>query len=284
MKNETLNALILRHGDRMLRQSGWPDAIDMAPVAPGTVPGWLAACGSLSGTQILTLTEQLCQPLTYGRAALLLASARRLAGTPARLHLFPVQAYPHPERLADCQVIRLPYAQEWLTAAECDDLLAFLKASLTQITEIVRRDTKRIAAALVPSAVPRLMDRRFGDWRLLADEYDHENWLDAGETDRLDQVLDAILVRSARFCPVLLTLVNEREENMEGAGVITDLLRFPGDPVRRWLDRRVLRDVVREARGVSALVCGLCRAFTLARPLQMQGCADAVILARSQCF
>ncbi len=80
MKNETLNALILRHGDRMLRQSGWPDAIDMAPVAPGTVPGWLAACGSLSGTQILTLTEQLCQPLTYGRAALLLASARRLAG------------------------------------------------------------------------------------------------------------------------------------------------------------------------------------------------------------
>jgi hypothetical protein len=54
---------------------------------------------------------------------------------------------------------------------------------------------------------------------LLADEYEHENWLDAGETDRLDQVLDAILVRSARFCPVLLRLVNEREENMEGAGL-----------------------------------------------------------------
>ncbi|HIF5908990.1 hypothetical protein JNS46_26965, partial [Klebsiella pneumoniae] len=148
MKNETLNTLILRHGDRMLRQAGWPDTVDMAPVAPETVPGWLAACGSLSGVEILTLTEQLCQPLTYGRAALLLASARRLAGTPARLHLFPVQAYPHPERLADCQVIRLPYAQEWLTAAECDDLLAFLKASLTQISEIVHRDTKRIAAAL----------------------------------------------------------------------------------------------------------------------------------------
>ena len=150
MKNETLNALILRHGDRMLRQAGWPDAVEMAPVAPETVPGWLAACGSLSGVEILTLTEQLCQPLTYGRAALLLASARRLAGTPARLHLFPVQAHPHPERLADCQVIRLPYAQEWLTAAECDDLLAFLKASLTQISEIVHRDTKRIAAALTP--------------------------------------------------------------------------------------------------------------------------------------
>ncbi|MDX4591017.1 hypothetical protein SGV96_28795, partial [Klebsiella pneumoniae] len=26
----------------MLRQAGWPDTVDMAPVAPETVPGWLA--------------------------------------------------------------------------------------------------------------------------------------------------------------------------------------------------------------------------------------------------
>ncbi len=145
-----------------------PTLLIWRPSPPKPYPAGLPPCGSLSGVEILTLTEQLCQPLTYGRAALLLASARRLAGTPARLHLFPVQAYPHPERLADCQVIRLPYAQEWLTAAECDDLLAFLKASLTQISEIVHRDTKRIAAALTPSVNPRLMDRRIGDWRLLA--------------------------------------------------------------------------------------------------------------------
>ena len=252
MRNDTFNALILRLGDRMLRQAGWPDVIDMAPVAPETVPGWLVACGSLSGAEILTLTEQLCQPLTYGRAALLLASARRLTGTPARLHLFPVQAYPHPERLADCQVIRLPYAQEWLTAAECDDLLAFLKASLTQITEIVRLDAHRLAAALKPSVTSRLMDRRFGDWRVLADEYEHENWLDENDTDVLDAVLDAVLVRGARFCPILLTVVNERREEIEAAGVITDMLRFPGDPARRWLDRRVLREVVSEARATPA--------------------------------
>lgn len=129
-------------------------------------------------------------------------------------------------------------------------MLAFLKASLDQITEIVRRDSRRLAVALKPSAIPRLMERRIGDWRLLADEYDHDNWLDENETMTLDHVLDAILVRSARFCPILLTLVNEREENIEGAGVITDMLRFPGDPVRRWLDRRVLQDVVREARAV----------------------------------
>ncbi|MFM4168337.1 hypothetical protein AB8R50_25360, partial [Klebsiella pneumoniae subsp. ozaenae] len=29
---------MLRHGDRMLRQAGWPDTVDMAPVAPETVP------------------------------------------------------------------------------------------------------------------------------------------------------------------------------------------------------------------------------------------------------
>lgn len=40
--------------------------------------------------------------------------------------------------------------------------------------------------------------------------------------DGLDKVLDAVLVRNARFCPVLLTLVNEPEEEIEAAGVITD--------------------------------------------------------------
>ena len=97
----------------------------------------------------------------------------------------------------------------------------------------------------------RLLEKRIGNWRLLADEYDHENWLDADDGDELDKVLDAILVRNARFCPVLLTLVNEQEEDIEGCAVMTDILRFPGEPVRRWLDRRVLRDVVNEARSLS---------------------------------
>ena len=85
---------------------------------------------------------------------------------------------------------------------------------------------------------------------MLADEYDHDNWLDEDETDRLDKVLDAILIRDARFCPVLLTLVNERDETIRSAGVITDQLRFTDTPVRRWFDRRVLRVVVREARDI----------------------------------
>ena len=248
MRNDTLNALILRHGDRMLKDAGWPPCVDMMQIAPETMPGWSVATGSLDAAQILALVTHLCQPLTYGRAGLLTASARRLAGTPARLYLYPAKGFMPPEKLADAQTLHLPYAQEWLTAAECDDLLAFLKASLTQIAEIVRLDAHRLAAALKPSVTPRLMDRRFGDWRVLADEYEHENWLDENDTDVLDAVLDAVLVRGARFCPILLTVVNERREEIEAAGVITDMLRFPGDPARRWLDRRVLREVVSEAR------------------------------------
>ncbi|EID0396874.1 hypothetical protein LA211_004579, partial [Salmonella enterica] len=73
------------------------------------------------------------------------------------------------------------------------------------------------------------------------------------DEERLDQVLDGILVRGARFCPVLLTLVNESREEIEAAGVMTDLLRFPGEPVRRWFDRRVLRDVLNEVRNTDPI-------------------------------
>ncbi|NMD82227.1 hypothetical protein HG597_24375 [Klebsiella sp. DNRA6] len=48
--------------------------------------------------------------------------------------------------------------------------------------------------------------------------------------------------------------VNEREENIEDAVVITELLRFPSDPVRRWFDRRILREVVKEVRAVNSQV------------------------------
>lgn len=253
MNNDTLNALILRHGENLLRRSGWHETVGVVQMAPQDVPGWLSVCGVLSADEILTLTTRLCQTQNAGLAHLLTASAQWLAGTPARLHLYPTQTYPWPEALPDFTCISLPYAQEWLTKAECDDLLAFLKDFTDRVCEIVRQDAKRIAAALVPSDAPRLMEKRFGDWRLVADEYEHDNWLDSEDGERLDQVLDGILVRDARFCPVLLTLVNESREEIEAAGVMTDLLRFPGEPVRRWFDRRVLRDVLNEVRNTDPI-------------------------------
>ncbi|EAV4655748.1 hypothetical protein H1Z74_004048 [Salmonella enterica] len=253
MKNDTLNALIVRHGENLLHRSGWPETVGVTQVAPDEVPGWLSVCGVLSADEILTLTTRLCQTEMGGRAHLLTASAQRLAGTPARLHLYPAPSYPRPEALPDCTCISLPYAREWLTKTECDDLLAFLKDFTDRVCEIVRQDAHRLAAAMVPSARPRLMEKRFGDWRLVADEYDHENWLDSEDGALLDQVLDGVLVRDARFCPVLLTLVNESREEIEAAGVMTDLLRFPGEPVRRWFDRRVLRDVLNEVRNTDPI-------------------------------
>lgn len=96
MRNNTLSALIVHHGDSLLHRSGWPETVGVTQVAPGVVPGWLAVCGVLSADEILTLVTHLCRSLNYGRAQLLTASAQRLAGTPVRLHLYPVQVYPHP--------------------------------------------------------------------------------------------------------------------------------------------------------------------------------------------
>ncbi|QXD01032.1 hypothetical protein [Klebsiella sp. PL-2018] len=243
MRNDTLNALILRHGDRMLQDAGWPQKISMMQIAPENMPGWLVACGSLDAAQILTLVTHLCQPLTFGKAELLTASARRLAGTPARLHLYPVKRDAPPEHLADAMSLHLPFAEEWLTRAECDDLLAFLRSSIDTICSIARQDAHRLAAALKPSATPRLMERGLGDWRLLADEY-ADDWPPVTDTDRLDAVLDAVLVRGARFCPVLLTLVNEREEEIEAEGFLAHTLIIPGDPARRWFDRAALKNMI----------------------------------------
>ena len=63
MRNDTLNALILRHGDRMLKDTGWPPCVDMMQIAPETMPGWSVATGSLDAAHILALvTHPLRQP------------------------------------------------------------------------------------------------------------------------------------------------------------------------------------------------------------------------------
>lgn len=38
MRN-TLSTLIVRHGDNLLRRSGWPETVGVTQVAPGVVPG-----------------------------------------------------------------------------------------------------------------------------------------------------------------------------------------------------------------------------------------------------
>lgn len=64
----------------------------------------------------------------------------------------------------------------------------------------------------------------------------------------LAAVRDAILNRGARFTSVEMYLVSECVEHILSSGLACDVLRIPDEPPRRWFDRGVLREVVREAR------------------------------------
>lgn len=67
-------------------------------------------------------------------------------------------------------------------------------------------------------------------------------------SENLPVVLDAILNRGARFSSVEMYLVSECVEHILSSGLACDMLRIPDEPPRRWFDRGVLREVVREAR------------------------------------
>lgn len=64
----------------------------------------------------------------------------------------------------------------------------------------------------------------------------------------LAAVLDAIVNRGARFSSVEMYLVSDCIEHILSSGLACDVLRIPDEPPRRWFDRGVLREVVREAR------------------------------------
>ncbi|HCB8130437.1 TPA: hypothetical protein M2P76_005414 [Escherichia coli] len=68
------------------------------------------------------------------------------------------------------------------------------------------------------------------------------------EDENLPVVLDAIVNRGARFSSVKMYLVSECIEHILSSGLACDVLRIPDEPPRRWFDRGVLREVVREAR------------------------------------
>ncbi|HGX7612323.1 TPA: hypothetical protein ACJH83_003991, partial [Shigella sonnei] len=84
-------------------------------------------------------------------------------------------------------------------------------------------------------------------FRLVVKESDHPCWLDEDD-ENLPVVLDAIVNRGARFSSVEMYLVSDCIEHILSSGLACDVLRIPDEPPRRWFDRGVLREVVREAR------------------------------------
>ena len=92
-----------------------------------------------------------------------------------------------------------------------------------------------------------MLTRQTRRFRLVVKESDHPCWLDEDD-ENLPVVLDAIVNRGARFSSVEMYLVSDCIEHILSSGLACDVLRIPDEPPRRWFDRGVLREVVREAR------------------------------------
>ena len=130
-----------------------------------------------------------------------------------------------------------------------DEIKAVLDAVHDAVRSIcyqVAEDARRIRAALTTTG-QTLLTRQTRRFRLVVKESDHPCWLDEDD-ENLPVVLDAIVNRGARFSSVEMYLVSDCIEHILSSGLACDVLRIPDEPPRRWFDRGVLREVVREAR------------------------------------
>ena len=218
-ENTTLNALIYRHARNLLLAQGWPEETDVDQRNP-KYPGWISIYVRLDAPRLATL-------LINRHGGVLpphLASAiQTLTGTGAELVLSGSQWQSLPVLPADETQVSFPYADEWLA-----------------------EDARRIRAALTTSG-QTLLTRQTRRFRLVVKESDHPCWLDEDD-ENLPVVLDAILNRGARFSAVEMYLVSDCIEHILSSGLACDVLRILDEPSRRWFDRGVLREVVREAR------------------------------------
>ena len=233
-ENTTLNALICRHARNLLLAQGWPEETDVDQRNP-KYPGWISIYVVLDAPRLATL-------LINRHGGVLpphLASAiQKLTGTGAELVLSGSQWQSLPVLAADGTQGFLPCAGEWLSVEE-------IRAVRT-VRCRVAEDARRIRAALTTSG-QTLLTRQTRRFRLVVKESDHPCWLDEDD-ENLPVVLDAILNRGARFSAVEMYLVSDCIEHILSSGLACDVLRIPDEPPRRWFDRDVLREVVREAR------------------------------------
>ncbi|HGU0831562.1 TPA: hypothetical protein ACM6YZ_003935 [Escherichia coli] len=237
-ENTTLNALIYRHARNLLLAQGWPEETDVDQRNP-KYPGWISIYVRLDAPRLATLLIN----RHGGVLPPLLASAiHKLTGTGAELVLSGSQWQSLPVLPADGTQVSFPYAGEWLAE---DEIRAVLDAVRT-VSCRVAEDARRIRAALTTTG-QTLLTRQTRRFRLVVKESDPPCWLDEDD-ENLPVVLDAILNRGARFSAVEMYLVSECVEHILASGLACDVLRIPDEPPRRWFDRDVLREVVREAR------------------------------------
>ncbi|EPT0626723.1 hypothetical protein ACVNY3_005027 [Escherichia coli] len=237
-ENTTLNALICRHARNLLLAQGWPEETDVDQRNPNH-PGWISIYVLLDAPRLATLLIN-----RHGGALppLLASAIHKLTGTGAELVLSGSQWQSLPVLPADGTQVSFPYAGEWLAEDEIRAVLDAVRCVSYQVAE----DTRRIRAALTTTG-QTLLTRQTRRFRLVVKESDHPCWLDEDD-ENLPVVLDAILNRGARFSAVEMYLVSDCIEHILSSWLAWDVLRIPDEPPRRWFDRGVLREVVREAR------------------------------------
>ncbi len=110
----------------------------------------------------------------------------------------------------------------------------------------VAEDARRIRAALTTTG-QTLLTRSYAPLSPGREGKAITRWLDEDD-ENLPVVLDAIVNRGARFSSVEMYLVSDCIQHILSSGLACYVLRIPDEPPRRWFDRGVLREVVREAR------------------------------------
>lgn len=230
-ENTTLNALICRHARNLLLAQGWPEETDVDQRNP-KYPGWISIYVRLDAPRLATLLVNRHDGVLPPHLA---SAIQKLTGTGAELVLSGSQWQ-----------VSFPYAGEWLTEDEIRAVLDAVRDAVCSVSCRVAEDARRIRAALTTSG-QTLLTRQTRRFRLVVKESDHPCWLDEDD-ENLPVVLDAIVNRGARFSSVEMYLVSECVEHILSSGLACDVLRIPDEPPRRWFDRGVLREVVREAR------------------------------------
>lgn len=240
--NETLNALICRHARSLLLAQGWPEETDVDQRNPN-YPGWISIYVRLDAPRLATLLVNRHDGVLPPHLA---SAIQKLTGTGAELVLSGSQWQSLPVLPADGTQVSFSYAGEWLTEDEIRAVLDAMRDAVCSVSCRVAEDARRIRAALTTSG-QTLLTRQTRRFRLVVKESDHPCWLDEDD-ENLPVVLDAIVNRGARFSSVEMYLVSDCIEHILSSGLACDVLRIPDEPPRRWFDRGVLREVVREAR------------------------------------
>ncbi len=233
---------VVNQARTLLLAQGWPEETDVDQRNP-KYPGWISIYVLLDAPRLATLLIN----RHGGVLPPLLASAiQKLTGTGAELVLSGSQWQSLPVLPADGTQVSFPYAGEWLTEDEIRAVLAAVRDAVRSVSCRVAEDARRIRAALTTTG-QTLLTRQTRRFRLVVKESDHPCWLDEDD-ENLPVVLDAIVNRGARFSSVEMYLVSDCIEHILSSGLACDVLRIPDEPPRRWFDRGVLREVVREAR------------------------------------